>query len=405
MSLQGKKILLGVSGGIAAYKSAYLLRLLIKEGAEVKVMMTPSAKAFIGALTFSTLSKNPVAVDFYNESDGTWNNHVAAGMWGDVILIAPATANTISKLASGQSDNFLITTYLSAKCPVMVAPAMDLDMWHHPTTQNNIKALQSCGVSILYPEHGELASGLTGEGRMAEPEHIVSRLTAFFANSNPKLKGKRVLITAGPTHEAIDPVRFIGNHSTGKMGFALAEAFANEGAIVTVVHGPINNTINQNNTVKSIAVISAEEMLTECNKLFPDTDIFVAAAAVADFAPVAVADKKIKKSDNADDIFHLALKRNPDILKTLSSLRKNQLIIGFALETDNEVANAAKKLQEKGLDMIVLNSMNDSGAGFQHDTNKITILDKYNNHTNFELKSKQAAASDIVNYIINHLNA
>ncbi len=404
MSLQGKKILLGVSGGIAAYKSAYLVRLLIKEGAEVKVMMTPGAKAFIGALTFSTLSKNPVAIDFYNESDGTWNNHVAAGMWGDIMIIAPATANTISKLALGQSDNLLITTYLSAKCPVAIAPAMDLDMWKHAATQGNIQTLQKHGVEIIYPETGELASGLSGEGRMAEPEHIIDWLKQLFTAHNPKLKGKHVLITAGPTYEAIDPVRFIGNHSTGKMGFALAEAFAEEGAIVTVVHGPINENISQNTSIRKIGITSANEMLSETAKLFPETDIFVAAAAVADYTPVAPADKKIKKSDN-NGTFQLELKSNPDILKTLSLTRKNQITIGFALETDNEMANAAKKLHEKGLDMIVLNSMQDSGAGFQHDTNKITILDKYNNHTNFELKSKQAVAKDIVNYIINHLNA
>jgi len=405
MSLQGKKILIGVSGGIAAYKSAYLVRLLVKEGAAVKVMMTPGAKAFIGALTFSTLSKNPVAIDFYNESDGTWNNHVEAGMWGDVMIIAPATANTISKLASGQSDNFLITTYLSAKCPVVVAPAMDLDMWKHAATQTNIKTLQKHGVEIIYPETGELASGLAGEGRMAEPEHIVNYLKQFFANSNPKLKGKHVLITAGPTYEAIDPVRFIGNHSTGKMGFALADAFAEEGAIVTVVHGPVHSNLSQNPAVRKIGVTSATEMLSEAEKLFSETDIFVASAAVADFTPVAPAINKIKKSDNEAAIFNLPLKRNADVLKTLSLKRKNQIIVGFALETDNEMANAAKKLKEKGLDMIVLNSMKDVGAGFQHDTNKITILDKYNNHTNFELKSKQAVAKDIVNYIINHLNA
>lgn len=404
MSLQGKKILLGVSGGIAAYKSALLTRLLVKEGAEVKVMMTPGAKAFIGALTFSTLSKNPVAVDFYNESDGTWNNHVAAGMWGDLILIAPATANTISKMAVGMSDNFLITTYLSAKCPVAIAPAMDLDMWLHPTTQKNIQTLKSNGVLMLDPESGELASGLNGTGRMAEPEHILSWLQKYFDTAPKRLAGKKVLITAGPTYEAIDPVRFIGNHSSGKMGFALAAAFEREGAAVTVVHGPVDAALIPD-SISTIAVTGAEEMLMACLPQFETTDIFVAAAAVADFTPVAPSDKKIKKSEQPDALLELQLKRTPDILKTLSAGKTKQVVIGFALETDNEAANAAKKLQQKGLDMIVLNSMNDSGAGFKHDTNKITILDKFGNQTNFELKSKQAVANDIVNYIINNLHA
>lgn len=404
MSLQGKKILLGVSGGIAAYKSALLTRLLVKEGAEVKVMMTPGAKAFIGALTFSTLSKNPVAVDFYNESDGTWNNHVAAGMWGDLILVAPATANTISKMAVGMSDNFLITTYLSAKCPVAIAPAMDLDMWLHPTTQKNIQTLKNNGVLVLDPESGELASGLNGTGRMAEPEHILSWLQKYFDTTPKRLAGKKVLITAGPTYEAIDPVRFIGNHSSGKMGFALAAAFEREGAAVTVVHGPVESSLIPD-SISTIAVTGAEEMLNACLPQFETTDIFVAAAAVADFTPVAPSNKKIKKSEQPDALLELKLKPTPDILKTLSAGKTKQVVIGFALETDNEAANAAKKLQQKGLDMIVLNSMNDSGAGFKHDTNKITILDKYGNQTNFELKSKQAVANDIVNYIINNLHA
>lgn len=404
MSLQGKKILLGVSGGIAAYKSALLTRLLVKEGAEVKVMMTPGAKAFIGALTFSTLSKNPVAVDFYNESDGTWNNHVAAGMWGDLILVAPATANTISKMAVGMSDNFLITTYLSAKCPVAIAPAMDLDMWLHPTTQKNIQTLKNNGVLVLDPESGELASGLNGTGRMAEPEHILSWLQKYFDTAPKRLAGKKILITAGPTYEAIDPVRFIGNHSSGKMGFALAAAFEREGAAVTVVHGPVESSLIPD-SISTIAVTGAEEMLNACLPQFETTDIFVAAAAVADFTPVAPSNKKIKKSEQPDALLELKLKPTPDILKTLSAGKTKQVVIGFALETDNEAANAAKKLQQKGLDMIVLNSMNDSGAGFKHDTNKITILDKYGNQTNFELKSKQAVANDIVNYIINNLHA
>lgn len=404
MSLQGKKILLGVSGGIAAYKSALLTRLLVKEGAEVKVMMTPGAKAFIGALTFSTLSKNPVAVDFYNESDGTWNNHVAAGMWGDLILIAPATANTISKMAVGMSDNFLITTYLSAKCPVAIAPAMDLDMWLHSTTQKNIQTLKSNGVLMLDPESGELASGLNGTGRMAEPEDILSWLQTYFDTTPKRLAGKKVLITAGPTYEAIDPVRFIGNHSSGKMGFALAAAFEREGAAVTVVHGPVDAALIPD-SISTIAVTGAEEMLNACLPQFETTDIFVAAAAVADFTPVAPSNKKIKKSEQPDALLEIQLKRTPDILKTLSAGKTKQVVIGFALETDNEAANAAKKLQQKGLDMIVLNSMNDSGAGFKHDTNKITILDKFGNQTNFELKSKQAVATDIVNYIINNLHA
>lgn len=405
MSLQGKKILLGVCGGIAAYKCAYLTRLLIKEGAEVRVMMTPGARDFVGAVTFSTLSKNPVAIEYFNAANGVWNNHVAWGSWGDVCLIAPATANTIAKMAQGISDNFLLATYLSCRCKVLIAPAMDLDMWQHAATQRNIALLKEAGNELIAPGTGELASGLTGEGRMAEPEEILAALRVFFSPVNKRLTGKKVLITAGPTYEAIDPVRFIGNHSSGKMGFALAEVFAAEGADVTVVHGPVTHPPVAAR-FKTIAVESADQMLAACEDEFSSTDIFVAAAAVADFAPITTAIQKIKKGSDEKETMQISLRRTPDILKTLAAKRsKVQWVIGFALETENPVENARKKLATKGADMIVLNTLQDAGAGFQHDTNKITILDKTNNVVNFELKSKQAAAADIVNHLIHLMHA
>ncbi len=405
MSLQGKKILLGICGGIAAYKSAYLTRLLIKEGAEVKVIMTPGAKAFVGPLTLSTLSKNPVAIDFFNENDGSWSNHVATGMWGDLFLVAPATANTIAKMASGISDNFLLATYLSSKCKVMVAPAMDLDMWHHPATQQNIQKLKGSGDLIIEPEFGELASGLTGDGRMAEPEQLLFQIKKFFSGADKRLVGKKVLITAGPTYEPIDPVRFIGNYSSGKMGFALAEVLAEEGAEVTLVYGPVSIALNDR-SVKTIPVTTADQMLRACLNYFSDADIFIAAAAVADFTPDNPAAEKIKKNDILANELNLKLKSTVDILKTLSdNKRSDQTIVGFALETEHETDNARKKLMEKALDMIVLNSMKDKGAGFHHDTNKISILDKNNNLVNFELKNKMEVARDIVNYLIKYLHA
>ncbi len=405
MSLQGKKIILGITGGIAAYKSAFLTRLLIKEGADVKVVMTPDAVSFIGPLTLSTLSKNPVGIDFYDPHNGSWTNHVDLGLWGDLMIIAPATANTIASMASGHSNNLLLAVYLSARCPVMVAPAMDLDMWQHPATQNNIQQLIKYGQIILQPESGELASGLIGEGRMAEPEHILIAIQKHFSNGSTPLKGKKILITAGPTFEKIDAVRFIGNRSSGKMGFALGDAFVDAGAEVTIVHGPVG--INSHHaTIKTIKVESADEMFNACQKLFADCDVLVAAAAVSDFKSADIKDHKIKKSAGNGNGLSLELIPTIDILKELSGMKNaNQFVVGFALETDDEVENARKKLKEKNLDMIVLNSLKDDGAGFQHDTNKVSILDKNNNLTTFGLKSKAAIAIDIVNTIIKHLHA
>ncbi len=405
MSLQGKKIILGVCGGIAAYKSAYLTRLLIKEGASVRILMTPDASSFVGPLTFSTLSKNPVGIDFYNPHDGSWNNHVELGLWADLILIAPATANTIASMATGISHNLLLAVYLSARCPVMIAPAMDLDMWKHPATQKNISTLKGCGNIILHPASGELASGLSGEGRMPEPEEILVQISHFFSTDVKPLKGKKILITAGPTYENMDAVRFIGNRSSGKMGFALADACANAGADVTVIHGPVS-AVHHNSAIQKIQVESAEEMYEACSNIFPSADIFIAAAAVSDFKPAQVAENKIKKSAANENGFSVDLVRTKDILKEMAAKKTaNQIVVGFALETDHAFENAKRKLAEKHLDLIILNSLEDAGAGFQHDTNKITILDSNNKLTNFELKTKREAAQDIVQYIIEKLHA
>lgn len=403
MSVQGKKVLLGVCGGIAAYKSAYLVRLLIKAGAEVRVMMTPAAKAFVGPLTFSTLSKNPVTSEFYNESDGTWYNHVDAGLWADLIIIAPATANTIAKLANGFCDNFLLATCLSARCPIMIAPAMDLDMWKYPATVRNVALLKEAGHTIIPPADGELASGLSGTGRMEEPDAIFSYIYAFFNSTPKRLAGKKVLITAGPTYEAIDPVRFIGNHSSGKMGIALAEACAAEGAAVTLVHGPIHFE-HLSAGIEPIAVISAEEMFKACDTRFAGCDIFIAAAAVADFTPVAPASQKIKKTDGQQGL-QIELTKTTDILGTLSAKKNKTYVVGFALETENGMENARKKMLSKQLDLCVLNTTADQGAGFGYDTNKVTLLDKSGEVVNFGLKTKQAVAQDIVHHIIQHLHA
>src|SRR5688572_15461741 len=368
--LNGKKIVLGVSGSIAAYKSAVLVRLLVKEGAEVKVIMTPSAHDFITPLTLSTLSKNPVLTQFVKDESGQWNNHVDLGLWADAMVIAPASANTLAKMASGICDNLLLAVYLSARCPVFFAPAMDLDMLRHPATKSNIEKLRSFGNHLIDPAFGELASGLVGNGRMAEPEEIRDHLISFFATKK-RLSGKTVLVTAGPTYEAIDPVRFIGNHSSGKMGFAIAEALAEEGASVNLVSGPTHQH-TQNASINVIPVMSAEDMYTRCNELFPNTDITVLSAAVADYKPKHVADQKIKKKD--EDI-SLELVKTHDIAASLGKLKHNgQIIVGFALETEKEKANALKKLEAKNFDFIVLNSLNDKGAGFSHDTNKVTII-------------------------------
>ena len=396
--LQNKKILLGVTGSIAAYKTAVLTRLLVKAGAEVKIVMTSSAKDFVTPLSLSTLSKNPVLADLA-END-SWANHVMLGRWADVMLIAPLSCNTLAKMATGFCDNLLMAIYLSATCPVVVAPAMDEDMWHHSTTKNNLETLSTSGNHIIPVENGELASGLLGEGRMAEPESIVSWLNSFFLHEN-ELSGKKILITAGPTYEKIDPVRFIGNHSSGKMGVAIAEEMKSRGGDVTLILGP--SGIKVNGGIHVINVTSAAEMLEACEKKFATADITIMSAAVADYTPVQPADEKIKKTKND---FAVSLTKTTDILKKLGGLKtSNQVLVGFALETNNEKEYALQKLQTKNADMIVLNSLQDAGAGFGHDTNKITIFDKTGKAYPFDIKSKKEVAKDIVNTIIQQFYA
>ena len=393
--LKGKKILLGVTGSIAAYKAAHLIRLLVKQEAEVKVIMTPAALDFITPLTLSTLSKNPVLVEFQKSNTGEWNNHVELGLWADIIIVAPASANTLAKIAHGICDNLLLATYLSARCPVFFAPAMDLDMLQHPATQANLTNLQKFGNHLIEPGFGELASGLVGNGRMAEPEEIVAQIESFLSQKK-KLTGKKALVTAGPTYEAIDPVRFIGNHSSGKMGFAIAEALAQEGALVDLVVGPTHEQTTQAG-ITLHPVTSAEEMYNECHKLFPSSDITVLSAAVADYKPLRTANQKIKKSE---DNLILELTKTRDIASELGKMKKNgQIIVGFALETENEKNNAEKKLKSKNFDFIVLNSLNHSGAGFGHDTNKVEIIGKNGAHE-FPLKTKKEVARDIVRTIL-----
>jgi len=391
---KGKKILLGISGSIAAYKAIYLVRLLIKSGAEVKVVMSPSAKDFVSTLTLSTLSHNPVLVDLFDEQ--SWANHVMLGRWADLMLMAPLSCNSLSKMAHGQCDNLLLATYLSATCPVVVAPAMDEDMWHHPATQQNLQRLQSFGNTIIPVDHGELASGLFGDGRMAEPEAIIKFLDDnFFLEQS--LRDKKALVTAGPTYEAIDPVRFIGNHSSGKMGIAIAKELSRRGADVSLVLGPTSQKIAANG-IRLIRVNSAEEMYNACHEAFGKTDLAVMSAAVADYTPVNKAAQKIKKAENN---LTLELTKTKDILKSLGAIKtKNQVLVGFALETMNEKEYAQKKLVEKNADLIVLNSLNDSGAGFGHDTNKVTIFKKSGEEVQFETKSKDEVAKDIVDVII-----
>tara|TARA_B110000902_G_scaffold163417_1_gene186915 strand:+ start:1180 stop:2385 length:1206 start_codon:yes stop_codon:yes gene_type:complete len=395
--LSGKKVLLGITAGIAAYKTASLVRLFIKLGAEVQVIMTPASKDFITPLTLSTLSKNPVHSTFYDkeEENELWNNHVDLGLWADIMIIAPATANTLSKMTNGVCDNLLLATYLSSKCPVYFAPAMDLDMYIHPSTKNNLDKLQSFGNVMIPATSGELASGLVGEGRMAEPEDIVSFIEKDLLNKLP-LKGKKLLLTTGPTYEAIDPVRFIGNHSSGKMGFAIAKIAANLGAEVILISGPSAQTI-KHSFVKRIDVKSAEEMYTEAHKYFKEVDIAILSAAVADYRPKNVATQKIKKKDATIEI---VLEKTKDILASLGEIKGHQLLVGFALETNNEEENAIGKLKKKNLDLIVLNSLQDKGAGFATDTNKITIIDKELSIQTFGLKSKDAVAEDIMNAIV-----
>jgi phosphopantothenoylcysteine decarboxylase / phosphopantothenate---cysteine ligase len=399
--LNGKKILLGVSGGIAAYKTATLVRLFIKAGAHVQVIMTPASKDFVTPLTLSTLSKNPVHSTFFNEDDqdAVWNNHVELGLWADLMIVAPATANTLSKMATGNCDNLLIATYLSAKCPVYFAPAMDLDMYKHPSTLSSFNALKQFGNVMIPAENGELASGLSGEGRMAEPENIIAFLEADLESKLP-LKGKKILITAGPTYEAIDPVRFIGNHSSGKMGFDIANAAANLGAQVILVSGPTHFKA-KNTSIEVINVISAQEMYDACHAHYKDVDVAIAAAAVADYKPKIVASQKIKK---AAEEFSIELEKTKDILFSLGNTKKNQFLIGFALETENEIENAKLKIQKKNLDLIVLNSLQDEGAGFKKETNKVTFIDKDFKIEPMELKTKESVAVDILNKVILHFS-
>ena len=395
--LKGKHIILGISGGIAAYKSVYLLRLLIKAGAEVQVVITPSGKEFITPVTLSALSGKPVVSEFFTANTGEWHSHVDLGLWADAMVIAPATASTIAKMANGVADNMLITTYLSAKAPVFVAPAMDLDMFAHPTTQRNIELLRSYGNHIIEPTSGELASHLVGKGRMAEPESIVAQLEDFFKKGEV-LKDKHVLITAGPTYEKIDPVRFIGNYSTGKMGYALAEEAASRGAKVTLVSGPVSIKA-KHPSISVINIESAREMHDQCIKQFPSSDIAIMCAAVADYAPENTATEKIKREK--DEIPVIKLVKNPDIAASLGKIKKeSQKLIGFALETNNEVTNAQDKLKRKNLDAIVLNSLQDKGAGFGTDTNKISIFFANGNRQDFPLKSKTEVAKDINDAIL-----
>ncbi len=400
--LGGKNILLGITGGIAAYKTTFLVRLLIKAGANVKVVLTESASSFVSPLTLATLSKNPAVTSFVkkdaNETD--WNNHVDLGLWADLMVIAPATANTLSKMAHGTCDNLLLAAYLSAKCPVFFAPAMDLDMYKHESTKNSIDKLESFGNMMIPATSGELASGLYGEGRMAEPEDIVEFVKNYLLQGLP-LKGKKVMITAGPTYEAIDPVRYIGNHSSGLMGYELAKTAANLGAEVILISGPSSLSITHE-AITLIKVVSGDEMYGQAHVYYDNSDIVICAAAVADYRPKTIADQKIKKNE---DSFVIELVKNKDILLSLGKVKKNQFLVGFALETENELQHAKGKLKKKNLDAIILNSLNDKGAGFASNTNKITFIDKNSQIKAFELKTKADVAVDIFNEILIRLNA
>ena len=398
--LRGKKILLGVTGSIAAYKAAFLVRLLVKAEADVKVILTDAAKDFVTPLTLSTLSKNPVLSSFTSGSNGEWNNHVELGLWADLMLIAPVRANTLSKMANGACNNLLLATYLSARCPVFFAPAMDLDMYQHHSVKENIKKLESYGNHLIDAKEGELASGLSGQGRMAEPEELIEVISNYFGEKTD-LEKKKVLITAGPTYEAIDPVRFIGNYSSGKMGFALALEAANRGADVTLITGPTHLEIHHSQ-INRINVKSGNEMFLAAQEFYSDSDVNIFSAAVADYAPRTAPDKKIKKSDG--DNMSIELAETTDIAKTLGRQKQaHQFNVGFALETHDEQQNALKKIASKNFDLIVLNSLQDNGAGFGHDTNKVSIIDKANNIARFELKSKTEVAKDIINAIVEKL--
>ena len=400
--LTGKKILLGITGSIAAYKIPLLVRLLKKDGAEVRVVMTPSARDFVTPLTLSTLSGNPVLTYGFDEKTGKWDSHVELGLWADLMVVAPASANTMAKMAYGMADNYLLTVCLSAKCPIMFAPAMDLDMYKHQATQQNIKTLIERGCIFVAPSSGELASGLCGEGRMEEPQKIYERIKAFFQTKR-NFTGKKVLITAGPTYEAIDPVRFIGNHSSGLMGIEIARAFADQGAEVTLVLGPSNISPNRNN-INVLPVTSAKEMYDAVMTFFPKTDIAVLSAAVADFRPETAADQKIKKNPETDSLI-LKLVKTDDILKSVGSKKtENQVVVGFALETENGLDNAKKKLHTKNIDLIVLNEMNESGVGFKTKTNKVSIITKDDKVTEFDLKPKNEVALDVLDAIYQYIN-
>lgn len=401
MSLfRGKRILIGISASIAAYKSAFLVREFIKKGAQVQVIMTPESTKFVTPLTLSTLSKNPVLFSLVKEdNEHLWNNHVDIGQWADMMVIAPATANTLSKMAHGECDNLLLTTYMSAKCPVYFAPAMDLDMLKHHSTQKNIEKLVSFGNIYVPVQEGELASGLYGKGRMAEPHDIISFIENDCYKKMP-LYHKSILVTAGPTYESIDPIRFIGNHSSGKMGYAIAEEAANQGANVVLISGPTHLEVSHSN-IQLIRLESADEMHQACLQHFEKVDVAIMSAAVSDFKPDTKRHEKIKKTDTN---FKLNLVKTPDILHQLGQIKTNQILVGFALETNNEIDHAKNKLKNKQLDFIVLNSLNDKGAGFKTDTNKITIIDNHNKLYNFELKSKNEVAKDIINHLTKHLN-
>ncbi len=393
--LKGKKIIIGITASIAAYKIPFVVRLLIKAGAEVQIIMTPATKDFVTPLTLSALTDKPVLTEFFDEKDGSWTSHIDLGIWADLLLMAPVSANTLAKMATGVADNLLLTTYLSARCPIFFAPAMDLDMYKHPTTTANIDKLKSLGYKLIKPVEGELASGLRGCGRLEEPENIVAEIEKYF-DQNACFSGKKVLITAGPTYEAIDPVRYIGNHSSGKMGFEIARQFAREGAKVELVTGPTSLSIEEEN-INLSRVTSAEEMYEECNTKFPESDIAVMAAAVSDFTPLQQYNKKVKKSEGLTSI---GLKSTKDILASMGEVKKDdQILVGFALETDDEQENARNKLNNKNLDVIVLNSLSDKGAGFGYDTNKVTILTKNGDEIVFGLKPKTEVALDIISVI------
>jgi len=399
--MKDKKIIVGVTGGIAAYKTASLVREIVKRGGEVRVVMTPMAKQFITPLTLATLSKNPIAVDFFDPENGQWNSHVSLGLWADAMVIAPATANTLAKMANGIADNLLLTTYLSAKCPVFVAPSMDLDMYKHAATQENMRLLEERGVYFIDAESGELASGLIGKGRMAEPEYIADYLSSYFTeggnlSERNELRGMKVMLTAGPTYEKIDPVRFIGNYSSGKMGYAIAEELAKRGFKVELISGPVKLSISHKN-INVTKVESAADMYKACCDIFPKCDAGIMCAAVADFTPADRSDEKIKRKGEMT----ITLKPTQDIAAEMGRIKKeNQTLVGFALETNDEILNAEGKLERKNLDFIVLNSLNDKGAGFMHDTNKITILEKGGISTEYELKSKKEVAKDIVDKLL-----